>query len=198
MIIETCWSEIKRLCTDKGISVQWVFDDPDYHVYCIDGNFALHSILLTGTSEQTEFLATYKTTIAKRVSSPMTALTNPEDYRFRGTATAWTECLPGVTTNIDITPSTTEDRFVDGGYIIHKDSNPGDKVAFKVVHPTYGVVETYVPGWLLPPGTGSEAITVYPAKIPPNIILRVSYTNTGTTSAFCGVNYRLHRKGAGA
>lgn len=198
MIIQTSWSEIKRLSNDKGISLQWIFDDPDYHVYCIDGGFSLHCVLLQGTSEQTEFLTSYKSTVAKRVSSSMTALTNPEDYRFRGTATAWTECLPNTTTNMDITPSATEDRFVDGGIIIHKDTNPGDHVSFKVVHPTYGVVETYVPSWLLPPGVGSESILVYPARIPAGIILRVVYTNTGSTSAYCGVNYRLHRKGAGA
>ena len=113
-------------------------------------------------------------------------------------SSAWAECPAGQTTDIDITPSATEDRWVSGGFVVHKDSNPGDVVAFKVVHPVAGVVETYVPSWLVTPGTGSELIEVYPARIPAGLILRVSYTNVGATAAYCGINYLLHRRGTGA
>jgi hypothetical protein len=94
-----------------------------------------------------------------------------------------------------MTPSATEDRWVDGGALLYKDANPGDYVTFQVVHPLAGVIETYVPSWLIVPGTGREEVRVYPAKIPAGLILRLLYVNTGETSAYCGANYRLHKKG---
>lgn len=198
-MIQTTWAEIKRLATQKVLPIQWTESDNSYHIAIVDGPFILTCIISAGSLEAdtVDFETNHKGITARRVSTAQTALTNPEDYRFRGTATAWTECAAGTTTDIDITPSATEDRWVSGGFVIHKDANPGDTVSFKVVHPLVGVVETYVPSWLVTPGTGQQHIEVYPARIPAGLILRVSYTNVGGTAAWCGVNYLLHRRGVG-
>lgn len=192
------WSEIKRLVDEKALVLQWVRPiSGEYFVYVADGPVTFWHTLLSGNADYTEFEASYKTATSRRVANTPTALPNPEDYRFRGTATAWTECPAGQTTDIDITPSATEDRWVSGGFVVHKDANPGDTVGFKVVHPQVGPVETYVPSWIVTPGTGSQKIEVYPARIPAGLILRVSYTNVGSASAYCGINYLLHRRGTG-
>lgn len=197
MILKSSWSEVKRLSTEKAIPLQWAEANGQVFVMVVDGAFNVHAVLDPDTPDHAEFVASFKTSTARRVSASNTALPNPEDYRFRGTATAWTECPAGTTTSIDITPSATEDRWVSGGFVVHKDSNAGDTVSFHVVHPLAGVVETYVPSWLVTPGTGSQHIEVYPARIPAGLILRVSYTNVGASSAFCGINYLLHRRGTG-
>jgi hypothetical protein len=199
-MLEASWSEIKRLSDAKAIPLQWVQIGDNYHIALVDGPFTISCLLPTDEADANtaQFVASYKAAGNKAVPQKSTALPNPEDFRFRGTATAWTECPAGTTTDIDITPSATEDRWVSGGFIIHKDANAGDTVSFKVVHPLANVVETYVPSWLLPPGTGSQQIEVYPARIPAGVILRVSYTNTGATTAHCGINYLLHRRGIGS
>lgn len=196
-MIECTWEELKRVAETKQIALQWVQVGDNYHVALVDGPFTL--LALVPVDDSHEFVsAGHRAAGNRMVVNKTTALANPEDFRFRGTSTAWTQCPAGQTTHIDITPSATEDRWVSGGFVIHKDVNPGDTVSFKVVHPLAGVVETYVPSWLLPPGTGSQKIEVYPARIPAGLILRVSYTNTGATSAYCGINYLLHRRGTGA
>jgi hypothetical protein len=199
-VLEASWAETKRLSDSKAIPLQWVQVGDNYHLALVDGPFTITCVLPTDESnaDTAQFVAGYKAAGNRVVPQKSTALANPEDYRFRGTATTWTECPAGQTTNIDITPSATEDRWVSGGFIVHTGANPGDTVSFKVVHPLVGVVETYVPSWLLPPGTGSQQIEVYPARIPAGIILRVSYTNRGATAAHCGVNYLLHRRGTGS
>jgi hypothetical protein len=197
-MIEAPWSEIKRIADAKGIPMQWVQVGDNYHIALVDGLFTLYCLLPLAVDNVATnvFEASYKAAGNKSIALKQTALVNPESYRFRGNATPWINCAPG-TTNLDIMPSATEVRYVDGGIIVTKDANPGDYCSFQVVHPTYGVVETYVPKWFVTPGTGQQLIQVYPASIPAGITLRVVYTNSGSSDVGVGVNYRLHRVGTG-
>jgi hypothetical protein len=197
MILKSSWSEIKRLSNEKNLPVQWVEALGQVYVMVVDGAFNVHCILDYETTDYEEFVASYKTSTSRRVSTSTAALVNPEDYRFRGTSTGWATCVAGQTTNIDITPSATEDRWVSGGILLTDNVVLGDTVSFSVVHPIVGVVETYVPSWSVLPGLSQQKIEVYPARIPAGLKLRVSYTSTGTSDASCSVNYYLHRRGMG-
>lgn len=189
---EVKYSELIRHSTTKGIPVQWVEFDDRWLLSVVDGNLALYVELDKSSSDATDFVTNYKTTTSVRVVTTIPALPNPESYRFRGNATNWTTCTPGQT-NLDVTPSATEVRYVDGGVIVCKDSNPGDYCTFQVVHPQAGVVEEYISKWFVLPGSGYTEVTVYPARIPAGMILRVVYNNVGQTNAQVGINYRLHK-----
>jgi hypothetical protein len=198
MILKTSWAEVKRLSNDKALPMQWAEALGQTFVMVIDGSFNVHCVLDPDTADYTEFVTSYKTSTSRRVGTSTTALPNPEDYRFRGTSTGWGTCAAGQTTNIDITPSSTEDRWVSGGILLTDNSARGDTVSFSVVHPLAGVVETYVPSWAVLSGLSQQKIEVYPARIPAGLKLRVSYTSVGGTDAYCAVNYYLHRRGTGA
>lgn len=198
MILKSTWSEVKRLSTEKAIPLQWAEANGQTFVMVVDGAFNVHCVLDPDTADMTEFETSFKSSTSRRVSTSTSALVNPEDYRFRGTSTGWVTCTAGQTTNIDITPSATEDRWVSGGILLTENTVRGDTVSFSVVHPIVGVVETYVPSWAVLSGLSQQKIEVYPARIPAGLKLRVSYTSVGGTDAYCAVNYYLHRRGTGA
>lgn len=193
--IITDWAEVKRVSNDLAIPVQHVRVNGEAWVFVVNGTITVSALLQEGSEEYAEFESSYKAPPGRRVSMTLSSLSNPENFRFRGTTTAWTQCPAGATA-IDL-PALAEERWVDGGEVVVKDANPGDWVTFSVVHPVYGVVETFVPSWTVVPGTGRTTLSAYPARVPAGMILRMTYTNTvGGTTPGCAVNYRLHKRGA--
>jgi hypothetical protein len=164
-----------------------------------DNVFHLETLLSKTPSDTTDLLDfenNYKA-VGNRHSNVVVpaAMSTAEDYRFRGDATAWTTCAANQTTNIDFTPSANEDRWVDGGWLLYEAANAGDWVTFQVSHPQAGPVETFIPKFLLQSGKAKDEIRVYAARIPAGLGLRVIYTNVGPNTAYCGINYRLHKRG---
>ena len=67
-MIETTWSEIKRIADSKGLPVQWVQAGNNYHVCLVDGPFKLFCLLSLSSNDDTDvFEASYKAGGNKRV-----------------------------------------------------------------------------------------------------------------------------------
>jgi hypothetical protein len=191
MRLEISWAELKRLADSKLLPVQWVDAGDRYYIAIVDGAFGLYTVLDKG--DASEFETSYKSSGNRRITTAPAALPDPDNFRFRGDATAWATCAPGAT-NLDYV--VTEERHVDGGVVIVKDANPGDYCIFQVVHPQAGVVEQFVNKWFVIPGTGKMDVNVYRARVPAGLTIRIVYNNVGATNVACGINLRLHKLGA--
>lgn len=187
------WSEIKSLAISKNIPLQFKEEPTKYLITLVDGSHTVTCEVLKNGEDEIEFETSFKALSNRRIAITTTALPNPESYRFRGDATPWMTCAPGVT-NLDLV--LTEERFVDGGIVVTKDANPGDYCTFQIVHPVDGVVEQFVNRWVVAPGTGQMHVNVYPARVPAGLTIRIVYNNVGATNAGCAVNLRLHKAGS--
>jgi hypothetical protein len=190
------WSTFKSFVSTRSLSIQWIQSGDVYIMCAADGFFELSCEMFTDEllTDTLDFVTNFKAQGNKRVNVvKQAALSNAEEFRFRGDATPWTACAAGVSTNLELLM--TEERFIDGGVVVVKDANPGDYCVFQVVHPIVGVVEQFVNKWYVTPGTGTLDVKVYPAKVPAGLIIRVVYHNVGATASSCGVNLRLHKAG---
>jgi len=99
----------------------------------------------------------------------------------------------GAVTNLDFT--LTDDMLVTGGVFLCSGGAQGDFVNFQVVHPIAGVLNQFITNWYIDPSTIRQETTKsnYPAKLPAGLILRVSYTSTGTSNVWIAINYDLEK-----
>lgn len=84
-----------------------------------------------------------------------------------------------------------EDRFITGGLYHVEGSNFGDRLDFDVVHPLAGVIDNHVSNWYV--WDGPTKLDTYPAKLTAGLILRLTYTNIGSSEATVLVNLILHK-----
>lgn len=194
MILKTSWSELKRISQSKDIRLDWVDAGGVRYAILVDGALNLHAILEEGSPEWNEFNTDFAPLSGRRNTISTLSLPDPGNFRFRGNATSWTICAPG-SSNLDFAMA--EELHVDGGTIVAHDANPGDYCMFEIVHPLAGVVERFVEKWFIKPGTGETNVSVYRAKVPAGLTIRVVYHNTGNAAVGCGINLRLHKLGTG-
>ena len=115
-----------------------------------------------------------------------------EQMRFRGLGISGT-ATAGATTNIDHV--LTEERYLSGGRVILEDHVLGDYASLQIVHPTYGVVDTFAENWYFSPSNDQgDIIRNYPAKLPAGLTIRIAYTSTGVTDVIVMVNLFLDKK----
>lgn len=72
----------------------------------------------------------------------------------------------------------TDDVLMTGGIVLVKNAQFGDKISLKIVHPVYGVVNTFVDGFYVQE-TSQEQLNInlnYPAKLPAGLTIRCEYT----------------------
>lgn len=97
------------------------------------------------------------------------------------------------TTSIDHTLAAA--RLLTGLKLLVWNAEPGDKASLQVVHPTYGVLDTFGLDWNIDNTSVLQALPAvsYPASLVAGLILRVSYAATaaGSTRAV-GVNFEFH------
>lgn len=98
-------------------------------------------------------------------------------------------CTAGTSTNIDLTLA--DDTLVSGGGLIVIGAAQGDTIDFQVVHPTYGVLATYIDDWYINPEVAQQVIpeVTYPAKLVTGLKLRAVYNSVGGTDVWVAINY---------
>lgn len=145
------------------------------------------------------------------------AFANSDGFRFRGKGIK-SVCNAGISTNIDY--KLTEERWINGVDLIVKNHILGDSVKFQVVDKEYvyaGILypSTYSGGvawnivapngvlldefgsdWFLADDTQKQqqVLIPYPAKILPNLYIRLVYTSTGVNNVDLYINLFLHKK----
>jgi hypothetical protein len=197
--MEVTWIELKRVATQKGLALQYAELESNYYIKLVDGVFSLETLITKDpiNSDTADFLVNYLPAANRAIVNKQAALSNPEDYRFRGDGTPWTAIPANTTASSSLVLSSTDVKYLDGGVVVTSNANPGDYCVFNIVHPQAGVVETFVKKWYVQPGSAYQEIKVYPAAVPPGITVRIDYVNIGPNDASFGVNLRIHRKGNG-
>jgi hypothetical protein len=93
----------------------------------------------------------------------------------------------GTVMNIDL--PLTDDHLITGAMINLDGNVPGDEIKFHIVHPVYGIVNTFI-NWY---AADFNKEIPYPAKLPAGLIIRIAYTSTGTADVNIYANFSLHK-----
>ena len=91
--------------------------------------------------------------------------------------------------SFDIDYAVTDDVLLTGAKVVINGNCIGDTVKFQVVHPTLGVLKTFI-DWY---ATDLEKEFIYPAKVVCGLTLRLKYTNTCATPVTVRTNLSLHK-----
>jgi len=83
------------------------------------------------------------------------------------------------------------DKLINGVDYIASNFNIGDTVDFQVVHSIAGVVSHFGRNWYV---KSADSITLYPAKILKDLIIRVIYKNNGSNDVEFALNLFLHEE----
>lgn len=96
----------------------------------------------------------------------------------------------------DIDYTVPYDLCITGAVMLVKGAKFQDIVSLKVVHPVYGVINTFVTGWYIAEDSQKqfELQLNYPANLPAGLVVRATYVATaeeGTRQI--AINYLLHK-----
>lgn len=197
MLIKTVtWTQLKTVAIARDIPVQWLDYTEKYWIAVIDGSLVLETNLdkVVDAADVLDFETIFKNAGNARLATALKPFANADGFRarFKGISAI----VPfGVTTNIDYTLA--EERWIDGVEILHVDAAMGDTANFQIVHPTYGVVDTFGTSWNIDSTVGKQGAVVlnYPAKLAAGLTIRCAYMSVGTTTnVWVGINLRLHKK----
>lgn len=221
---EVIWSTFKAFVQARNLSIQQFEENDTYYMWAVDGPFELSCVLLKdGSADVIDFETNFKPASNKSFSDseglPLTrsrAFANADGFRFRGKGIGGT-ATAGTSTNIDY--KITEERYINGVDLIVKNHVTGDKLKFQVIdkdyvyagvlYPaTYGgiawpvaaptgvLLDEFGTDWYLSEDTQKQGsiLLPYPARILPNLYIRLVYTSIGNTNVDLYANLFLHKK----
>jgi hypothetical protein len=187
MTIQKLWTDFKVMI-DAGVA--FTYDQiGDYYVLHTSSGGVDYQTKVRG-ADVAEFEATYKVKARTVIPSVSSALPDPDGFKFRGER-CFNQLITDTTTTMDF--EITEERYLTGFMYSAKNSNFGDYITFSVVHPTAGVVETFVPSWGI--SDGSHLVDVYKAKVIAGLKLRCIYNKVGSNNVEFFANGFLHKRG---
>lgn len=132
--------------------------------------------------------------------SKQAAFANSEGMRFRGVS------FGGIAINsssTDIDFKITEERYINGGFLVLKDQSFGDTFTFQIVDidniTGYGagvILDQFITNYYVNVSSSmqNEILLDYPAKIIAGLYLRLKYNSVGTNNVAIGCNLYLHKK----
>ena len=111
---------------------------------------------------------------------------NKTKMRFNGQK-AFGIIPAGQEANVDL--AITDDHLLTGVVFNVIGNAPGDEITLQIVHPTNGVILTFL-NWF---ARSFDRELGYPAKIPAGLIIRAHYKSIGTKDVEVYCNYFLHK-----
>lgn len=102
-------------------------------------------------------------------------------------------CPAGQTYNLD--HQLTDDVLFTGGEFYAKNSTFGDVFSLKIVHPVYGVVNTFVNNFGVIDDSQVKLCkeSIIPGKLPAGLTIRISYTSLGAVDVNMIMNLYLYK-----
>jgi hypothetical protein len=189
------WEAFKALLAKKNPNHQHTETNTAYGVWFDDGHTQYFCGLIKGTAEADEFVADYLESSGWAIGSRSYAFATG-DFEFCGDGTFGT-CTSGQTLSLDY--MLPESLYLDGGVIVTEGAALGDWIEVVIVHPTYGVIKTYIVKRYVPaspaghPTPLMEVKTPYAGLVPAGLKVRGIYHSTGGVDVKVGINLDLHR-----
>lgn len=186
------WATFKSKAINKS---QIRFEDrDDFYKISYNDSFGRFesTIAKTETADIADFDANYLT-YANTPAIGQTPFSDPSGFRARFKGISGT-MVNSSTSNLDLVLA--EERWIDGVELMQVGAEKGDTVSFQVVHPTYGVVDTFGENWNVESTDGKQnpVVLSYPAKLAAGLTIRAAYTSVGVVDVWLGLNLRLHVK----
>lgn len=204
------YADIKSIIAKKNLAWQHVSEEDRYFIFAIDTGVIYSStiykspILIGGVdanqeqANQTDFENNYESLSNYAIGNRPYAFATP-DFQFNGDSPDSTTVPLGQTLNVDYTIPGMKPLYLNGAMVITQNSSFGDFAAATVidVNNVLGgghnlVLAQYVKRWYIDPNRSMDIETPYAGKIPPGVVVRVTYTSVGGQNVQVAINYKLH------
>lgn len=197
---------MKALLNSKHPCFQFKATTKDYSVWFDEGFTRYYCVIPRATpvvdpSDEKDFNDNYKV----KGNMPVPILLEPfaaSSVSFKGDANVAKSCAIDTTTNIDIKPSATQKRLINGGVLYVENAKIQDHIKAQIVDVddvlgggANTILNEWIVKWGVIPGHILDLSTNQAGEIPAGVYIRVIYTAAGGGMArLVTVNYRLNKR----